>query len=189
MKYYKYDEETNIFLYSADADIDPLESELAKHEVYLLPTFSTTIEQNLEPQENKQIIFNFKNNQWEYIDDYRGKNAITNDGKIYVIKELGSTTDKILSDEELKELNSGQYEYKNGQIIKKEKTLDELKQEKRDERDYILETTDKFMLIDYPIDDNTREKYKQYRQYLRDITEDKRFPYIEIMTFEQFSRI
>ena len=46
-------------------------------------------------------------------------------------------------------------------------TEDELKIQVRSVRNQYLEQTDKFMLVDYPITDDDRELYKQYRVYLR----------------------
>ena len=49
-------------------------------------------------------------------------------------------------------------------------TEDELKAQVRAVRNRYLEQTDKVMLVDYPITDDERELYKQYRVYLRDYT-------------------
>ena len=46
-------------------------------------------------------------------------------------------------------------------------TDDELKAQVRAVRNQYLEQTDKVMLVDYPITDDERELYKQYREYLR----------------------
>ena len=46
-------------------------------------------------------------------------------------------------------------------------TEDELKAQVRSVRNQYLEQTDKYMLVDYPITDDERELYKQYREYLR----------------------
>ena len=46
-------------------------------------------------------------------------------------------------------------------------TEDELKAQVRAVRNQYLEQTDKYMLVDYPISDDERELYKQYRTYLR----------------------
>ena len=49
-------------------------------------------------------------------------------------------------------------------------TEDELKAQVRSVRNRYLEQTDKYMITDYPISDEERELYKQYRTYLRDYT-------------------
>lgn len=67
------------------------------------------------------------------------------------------------------------------------KPMDVLAQEKRAERNAILDATDKFVSIpDYPIIDEKREQYKKYRQYLRDIPQQESFPNVEILNFEDW---
>ena len=48
--------------------------------------------------------------------------------------------------------------------------IEEKKAQVRSIRNQYLEQTDKFMITDYPITDEEREIYKQYRTYLRDYT-------------------
>ena len=48
-----------------------------------------------------------------------------------------------------------------------EKPVEELQAEVRAVRNQYLEQTDKFMITDYPITDEERELYRQYRVYLR----------------------
>ena len=67
-------------------------------------------------------------------------------------------------------------------------SLDELATIKRSERDIMLKATDVYMLIDFPISDEERELYKQYRQYLRDLPADENFPDVEVMNFEEWSQ-
>ena len=52
-----------------------------------------------------------------------------------------------------------------------EKPIEEKEAEVRAVRNQYLEQTDKFMITDYPITDDERELYKQYRAYLRDYPE------------------
>lgn len=54
----------------------------------------------------------------------------------------------------------------------------------RVERNFKLTATDIKMLPDYPIDEEARQEYKDYRQYLRDIPEDELFPDIGILDFD-----
>ena len=51
-----------------------------------------------------------------------------------------------------------------------------LEHELRERRNQLLSETDKYMTIDYPISDEKRDKIKEYRQALRDITTKKEFP-------------
>lgn len=43
-------------------------------------------------------------------------------------------------------------------------------------RSRLLEKSDKYMVLDYPITDQAREQWRQYRQALRDITQQPGFP-------------
>lgn len=47
---------------------------------------------------------------------------------------------------------------------------EEKKAQVRQVRNRYLKQTDEFMIVDYPITDDERELYKQYRTYLRDYT-------------------
>ena len=51
-----------------------------------------------------------------------------------------------------------------------EPSVEEKEARVRQVRNQYLEQTDKFMIADYPITDEERELYKQYRTYLRDYT-------------------
>ena len=60
--------------------------------------------------------------------------------------------------------------------------------EVRAERDELLLVTDRYMLADFPVAEDERELYRQYRQYLRDIPETPGFPDTEIMDFAAWRR-
>ena len=66
-------------------------------------------------------------------------------------------------------------------------TNEELSAKKRSERDAMLKSTDVYMLPDFPISDEKRELYKQYRQYLRDLPEAESFPDVEVMSFDDWN--
>ena len=70
-----------------------------------------------------------------------------------------------------------------------EKTIEELAQEKRAERDNLLAQTDKYMLPDFPITEEKLAQYKAYRQYLRDLPEQAGFPNITIKKFEEYKMV
>ena len=53
--------------------------------------------------------------------------------------------------------------------------------EVRAERDELLLVTDRYMLADFPVAEDERELYRQYRQYLRDIPETPGFPDTEFL--------
>ena len=92
----------------------------------------------------------------------------------FVTKNAGTT---------INDLGGGQY-----QIVELPKpSLDEIKLAKRAERDAMLKSTDIYMLSDYPVTTAEREKYKAYRQYLRDIPQQENFPNVEVLGFEQWN--
>lgn len=55
-------------------------------------------------------------------------------------------------------------------------TDEELAKQVRATRDSLLEKTDYLLMPDYPISEEYLEKVKEYRQQLRDITEQEGFP-------------
>ena len=67
-----------------------------------------------------------------------------------------------------------------------EKPVEEKEAEVRAVRNQYLEQTDKFMITDYPITDEERELYKQYRVYLRDYTLPENWWESEPQKFEEW---
>lgn len=65
---------------------------------------------------------------------------------------------------------------------------EEIAAEKREKRNALLTDSDKYMMPDFPISDEEREKYKAYRTYLRDLPTSDLFPNIDVLTFEQWSK-
>ncbi len=55
----------------------------------------------------------------------------------------------------------------------------------RIQRNLLLEKTDKYMLSDFPIDTETKNKYVAYREYLRNVPQQIPIP-TQIMTFEEY---
>lgn len=53
-------------------------------------------------------------------------------------------------------------------------------------RNTALKQTDKYMIVDFPINDEDRETMKQYRQYLRDYTKEKDWWESSPMTFDEY---
>ena len=68
-------------------------------------------------------------------------------------------------------------------------TEDELKAQVRAVRNQYLEQTDKVMLVDYPITDDERELYKQYRTYLRTYPECQDWYKANPKTFEEWKSL
>ena len=67
-------------------------------------------------------------------------------------------------------------------------TPEQKAENKRYERDSMLKATDVYMLPDFPISDEERELYKQYRQYLRDLPASEGFPDVEVLAFEEWNK-
>ena len=67
-----------------------------------------------------------------------------------------------------------------------EKPAEELQAQVRAVRNQYLEQTDKYMITDYPITDDERELYKQYREYLRTYPECRDWYKANPKTYEEF---
>lgn len=59
-------------------------------------------------------------------------------------------------------------------------TTEDYRQSKRMERDSLLSSTDKYMISDFPVDEEYRERIRLYRQELRDITQSAEWPDMDI---------
>ena len=69
-----------------------------------------------------------------------------------------------------------------------EKPVEEKEAEVRAVRNQYLEQTDKYMITDYPITDEERELYRQYRTYLRDYTLTDNWWKVNPLTFEEWNK-
>lgn len=61
-----------------------------------------------------------------------------------------------------------------------------LAEEKRADRDRLLQDSDIRMLPDFPISSEEKELWLLYRQYLRNITDDPAFPNVDVLSFENW---
>lgn len=66
-------------------------------------------------------------------------------------------------------------------------TEEQLAEEKREIRNQYLTDSDKYMLPDFPVSDEERALWVNYRVYLRNIPEQPEFPNIEVLTFEEWN--
>ena len=92
------------------------------------------------------------------------------DNKIIAINESGNFPCLVHDNvEEDKEHSIADYMQVNGEYVltSSAEAIEQKKAEVRAVRNHYLKQTDKFMLVDYPITDEERELYKQYREYLR----------------------
>ena len=95
------------------------------------------------------------------------------DNKIIAINETGEFPCLVHdSIEEDTEHQLSDYIHCDGQFVltSSAESIEQKKAEVRSVRNRYLEQTDKFMIADYPITDDERELYRQYRTYLRDYT-------------------
>lgn len=61
-----------------------------------------------------------------------------------------------------------------------------LAEEKRADRDRLLQDSDIRMFPDFPISAEEKELWLLYRQYLRNITDDPKFPHVDVLSFENW---
>ena len=139
---YRYNENKE-YIGSEEMHKDPLESELQKKDIWLLPADCTLIE---PPEAKEGFLIVWNGDAWEC-------KELEKEPKPYV------------------------------------PTDDELKAQVRSVRNQYLEQTDKVMLVDYPISDEERELYKQYRVYLRDYTLSENWWEHSPMTFEEWKSL
>ena len=95
------------------------------------------------------------------------------DSKIIAINDSGEFPCLVYdSIEEDTEHQLSDYIHCDGQFVltSSDEAVEQKKAEIRAVRNQYLEQTDKFMIVDYPITEEERELYKQYRTYLRDYT-------------------
>ena len=57
----------------------------------------------------------------------------------------------------------------------------------RNQRDFLLKDTDKYLLPDFPIQPEQLEIVKKYRQYLRDLPLNEAFPDVDVLEMEAWN--
>ena len=111
------------------------------------------------------------------------------DKKIIAINETGDFPCLVYdSIEEDTEHQVADYVHCDGQFVLtvSDEAIEQRKEQVRSVRNQYLEWTDKFMIADYPITDDERELYKQYRTYLRDYTLPENWWESEPQKFEEW---
>lgn len=128
MLVYVYDDETKEFLYSEEAHLDPLETQIKGENVYLLPA-NATFKKPVEKEDGKAVVYS-EDIGWKLVDDNRGKYTIK-DNQIEEIKTLDDEQ-KVISDEELEGLNNGTLIIVDNEILEKPApTKEEVEQTRR----------------------------------------------------------
>lgn len=69
-----------------------------------------------------------------------------------------------------------------------EPSVEEKQSRVRAVRNQYLEQTDKFLISDYPVSEEERERYKAYRAYLRHYPEQKNWWEADPLTFEEYAK-
>ena len=129
MKYYLYDEKTKQFLKEQEGYLDPLETKAQGKNVYIVPPFSTTEKPNLTSLKDNEVLV-FKGGKWTVEQEfYVGK----------IVDCQGERVSKYVTDNDLtfEPCDEG-FRIVEKQV--KEKTLEELKEEKHAELKSIMQT-------------------------------------------------
>ena len=111
------------------------------------------------------------------------------DNKIIAINETGDFPCLVHdSVEEDTEHQISDYIHCNGQFVLtvSDEAIEQCKEQVRAVRNQYLEQTDKYMITDYPITDEERELYKQYREYLRTYPESQDWYKANPKTYEEW---
>ena len=111
------------------------------------------------------------------------------DNKIIAINDSGEFPCMVYdSIEEDTEHTIFDYMQVNGEYVltSSDEAIEQRKEQVRAVRNQYLEQTDKFMITDYPISDEERELYKQYREYLRTYPECQDWYKANPKTYEEW---
>ena len=129
MKFYLYDEKTKQFIKEQEGYLDPLETKAQGKDVYIVPPFSTTEKTNLTSLKDNEILV-FKGGKWQIEQEFYVGKIVDCQGE----RAVKYVTDNDLTFEKCDE---------GFKIVKKqvkEKTLDELKDEKHAELKSIMQS-------------------------------------------------
>ena len=113
------------------------------------------------------------------------------DGKIIAINETSEFPCLVHdSVEEDTEHQLSDYVHCDGEFVLtvSDKAIEQKKAQVRAVRNQYLKQTDEFMIVDYPITDEERELYKQYRTYLRDFTVAENWWESNPLKFEEWNK-
>ena len=120
MKFYLYDEKTKQFIKEQEGYLDPLETKAQGKDVYIVPPFSTTEKPNLTSLKDNEILV-FKGDKWTVEQEfYVGK----------IVDCQGERVSKYVTDNDLTFEKCDEGFKIVEKPLPKEKTLEELKEEK-----------------------------------------------------------
>ena len=141
MKYYLYDEKTKQFTKEQEGYLDPLETKAQGKNVYLVPPFSTTEKPDLTDLKDNEVLV-FKGNKWQVEQEfYVGK----------IVDCQGERVCRYVNDNDLafEPCDNG---FKIIEKPVKEKTLEELKEEKHAELKRIMQTRRNAIRVEFDRD-------------------------------------
>lgn len=141
MKYYLYDEKTKQYVKEQEGYLDPLETKAQGKNVYIVPPFSTTEKPNLTSLKDNEILV-FKGNKWIVEQEfYVGK----------IVDCQSERVSKYVTDNDLtfEPCDNG---FKIVEKPVKEKTLEELKEEKHTELKAIMRNKRQNVKVNYDND-------------------------------------
>ena len=141
MKFYLYDEKTKQYIKEQEGYLDPLETKAQGKNVYLVPPFSTTEKPNLTSLKDNEILV-FKGDKWQIEQEfYVGK----------IVDCQGERVSKYVTDNDLtfEKCDEG---FKIVEKQVKEKTLEELKEEKHAELKHIMRNKRQNVKVNYDND-------------------------------------
>ena len=114
------------------------------------------------------------------------------DNKIIAINDSGKFPCLVHdSVEEDTEHQLSDYIHCDGQFVLtvSDEAIEQRKEQVRAVRNQYLEQTDKYMITDYPISDEERELYRQYREYLRAYPECRDWYKANPKTFDEWKSL
>ena len=139
MKYYLYDEKTKQFITEQEGYLDPLETKAQGKNVYLVPPFSTTEKPNLTGLKDNEILV-FKGDKWQIEQEfYVGK----------IVDCQGERVSKYVTDNDLTFEKCDEGFKIVEKPLPKEKTLEELKDEKHAELKSIMQTRRNVIRVEF----------------------------------------
>lgn len=118
VKVYLYDEETKEYTKEQEARIDPLETQIQKKNVYLLPANATFDKPTLKDKKGYAIGFDKEKKKWTYIPDYRGKKYYDEKG-VNDVKKVGYLKEgqTLITEEQQKLIEENKLIWEDGKLI------------------------------------------------------------------------
>lgn len=139
MKYYLYDEKTKQFLKEQEGYLDPLETKAQGKNVYIVPPFSTTEKPNLTSLKDNEILV-FNGNKWQIEQEFYVGKIVDCQGERVSKYVTGNDLTFEKCDDGFKIVEKP---------LPKEKTLEELKEEKHAQLKSIMQSKRNVLTCEY----------------------------------------